>query len=356
MILKKVNNPNAQLLKALSICATLAAVTVPAYACQVPKSYYSNVFCTASNDHFLALTDAGTPVALINKSGRRVADLTRYNSIDVSKLNAGLVPVQRRGRVGYVSTSGREIIPAIYDVIAGDSQTKGWSRAVSNNRIVVKKGGAFGVIDTKNRVIVPFSRNNLSISDFKDNLARITTRNGTQWIDINGRPAADPTKAIANNNQAATVSSASSNASVTRSSTTASSTTQYPNPTQNSNVTQTAFSSSSYSEIWQPERRDGKWGFVNSNSVPMIKFLFEKVTPFSEGLAGVRMDNKWGFVNLAGELVIPFDFAESKVKRSGRDNYKGVEPFVFKDGKAWVGNNGVGAKMCIDTKGSYVSC
>ncbi len=139
MTLNTTRNSKSHLIKALSLCATLGVLSVPAYACQVPKSYYSNVFCTASSDYFLALKDSGQPVALIDKRGKRVADLSRYNGIDVSKFKDGLIPVQRRGKVGYINTSGREVIPAVYDVIAGDSQTKGWSRAVSNNRIVVKK-------------------------------------------------------------------------------------------------------------------------------------------------------------------------------------------------------------------------
>ena len=341
---------NASKIRALAVAITLSGLSVPAFACQIPKSYYSNVFCTASSDYFLALKDSGQPVALIDKRGKRVADLTRYNGIDVSKLKEGLIPVQRLGRVGYINTSGREVIPAVYDVISGDKQTKGWSRAVSNNRIVVKKGGNFGVIDTSNRVIVPFSANNQSISDFTGNLATINTRNGTQWVDINGRPTANPAQNIA--------------ATKTNLSGSGSQNTNFPqatvpspsNPIPSQPSQSTTVPSFINSEIWQPEQRDGKWGYVNSSGVPMIKFLFQQAMPFSEGLAGVRMDNKWGFVNLAGELVIPFNFEESKVRRIRSATYKGAEPFVFTGGKAWVANTDNGAQICIDTKGEYVSC
>lgn len=345
MTLNKIRTSKSHLIKAFSLCAALGAISVPAYACQVPKSYYSNVFCTASSDYFLALKDSGQPVALIDKRGKRVADLTRYNGIDVSKLKDGLIPVQRRGRVGYINTSGREVIPAVYDTITGDRQTKGWSRAVSNNRIVVKKGGNFGVIDTSNRVIVPFSANNQSISDYNGNLATITTRNGTQWVDINGRPAANPSKTVSNRNTTQTASTAKPVVNTTT-------------VIQSPSITQTPAPSPSYSntQVWQPEQRDGKWGYVNYSGVPMIKFLFQQAMPFSEGLAGVKMDNKWGFVNLAGELVIPFNFEESKLRRGRGTTYKGVQPFVFTDGKAWVGNAPNGAQMCIDNEGNYVSC
>ncbi|MBE8425075.1 WG repeat-containing protein, partial [Leptospira borgpetersenii serovar Balcanica] len=124
-----------------------------------------------------------------------------------------LIPVQRMGRVGYINTAGREVIPAIYDVITGDGKNKGWARAVNNNRIVVKKAGNFGVIDTKNRVIVPFSGNYQSISDFSGNLASITTRNGTQWVDINGRPTNNPVKTVPARNDTMTASSSNNKTS-----------------------------------------------------------------------------------------------------------------------------------------------
>ncbi|MCC3344376.1 WG repeat-containing protein [Psychrobacter sanguinis] len=344
---------SSRTIKSLSFCAALGAISVPAYACQVPKSYYSNVFCTSSSEYFLALKDSGQPVALIDKKGRRVADLSRYNGIDVSKFKDGLIPVQRMGRVGYINTAGREVIPAIYDVITGDGKNKGWARAVNNNRIVVKKAGNFGVIDTKNRVIVPFSGNYQNISDFSGNLATITTRNGTQWVDINGIPTNNPVKAVPARNDTMTASSSNN-----KTSTPLKRVVQTPTVAQSTTITQSPITNSSYanSEIWQVEQRDGKWGFVNSNGVPMIKFLFEQAAPFSEGLAGVRMENKWGFVNLAGELIIPFKFEESKVRRNRGATYKGVQPFVFTGGKAWVGNAPNGAQMCVDTKGDFVGC
>ncbi|WP_296403826.1 WG repeat-containing protein [Psychrobacter sp.] len=340
--------------KAVWILATLATISLPAYACQVPKSYYTNVFCTASSDYFLALKDSAQPVALIDKKGRRVADLMRYNNIDVSKLKEGLVPVQRLGRVGYIDVTGREVIPAIYDIISGDNQTKGWSRAVSNNRIVVKKGGSFGVIDTKNRIIIPFSADNLSISDFRGDSTSINTRNGPKWVDINGRPTANPLQVIPS--RKSTMTALGSNSTSSTSKPAAKTAPVIQSTSTPSTSAPVASSPKSNSEIWQPEQRDGKWGFVNRGDVPMIKFLFEQVTPFSEGLAGVRMENKWGFVNLAGELVIPFNYEESKVSRQSSTNYKGVQPFQFTNGKAWVANNANGDQICIDIKGSYVSC
>lgn len=357
-LLNKKNNVSGKssirLLTAISVTVTLSAITVPANACQIPKSYYSNVFCTANSNYFLALKDSGQPVALINNKGKRVANLMHYDSIDVSKFNEGLVPVQRLGRVGYINSSGIEVIPAIYQVMSGDKLTKGWSRAAINGRIVVKKQGKFGVINTQNKVIVPFSTLNKSISDFKENVAKVETTNGTRWIDINGNPVTEPTNKPKESSAVAATSSSGSSLSGS-----ATGSLPNPNPITTSpamNQSQNPAQHEAQKEVWVAEQRDYKWGFVDSNNVPMIKFLFDQVTPFSEGLAGVRMEDKWGFVNLAGELVIPFEFAENDVKREEGPLYKGKQPFEFIQGKAWVANNASGAKICINKEGKYVNC
>ena len=144
---------------------TTALFVIPsaqAASCKIPKSYYKNVSCTASSGYFLAVKDFGAPVALIDKQGKSLVDLTRYQKVDADKISAGLLPVMRNSHVGYLNMQGREVIPVMYDVL-NDGQ--GWARPVSEGRIVVKQGGHYGVIDTANRTIVPFSA---AISDIDD--------------------------------------------------------------------------------------------------------------------------------------------------------------------------------------------
>lgn len=318
---------------------SLQAIAMPAHACNIPKSYYKNVSCTASSRYFLAVKDSGAPVALINKQGNRAVDLSRYSQVDVSKLKNGIMPVQRAGRVGYVNMSGREVVPAIYDPIMQDPNTQGWARAANNDRIIVKKRGGFGIISANNNVILPFSSSYKTITDFSAGVAKVVKGNETFWIDTNARRTANP------NIRQPTIKTPLETPNLTQNSQNKS--------YQNSDRQVIPNSSLGRSEIWQPEKRDGKWGFIDRNGVPMITFSFEQVTPFSEGLAGVRFGDKWGFVNLAGELIIPFRFEESGIDRKGTT---GEQPFVFKEGKAWIGNLKNGKKMCIDTKGNGVGC
>ncbi|MGP5338344.1 WG repeat-containing protein [Psychrobacter maritimus] len=296
-----------------------------AASCKIPKSYYKNVSCTASSGYFLAIKDFGAPVALINKQGKSVVDLSRYQKVDADKISGGLLPVLRNGRVGYVNMQGRETIPAMYDML---KESQGWARPVSEGRIVVKQNGHYGVIDTANKTIVPFSAAISDIDDYRSGMTRVRKNQAISWLDKNGKPTRDP-----NSN-----SKADSQTSTTN---------------ENVKEMQQSAPSSPFTTL-QPRQQDGRWGFVDDNDVTMITYSFDEVRPFSEGLAGVRIDNEWGFVNLGGELVIPFRFDKSGV--SVGDSYKDQPAFVFTNGKAWIGNLKNGAKMCIDKEGSSVGC
>ena len=296
-----------------------------AASCKIPKSYYKNVSCTASSGYFLAIKDFGAPVALINKQGKSVVDLSRYQKVDADKISGGLLPVLRNGRVGYVNMQGRETIPAMYDML---KESQGWARPVSEGRIVVKQNGHYGVIDTANKTIVPFSAAISDIDDYRSGMTRVRKNQAISWLDKNGKPTRDP-----NSN-----SKADSQTSTTN---------------ENAKEMQQSAPSSPFTTL-QPRQQDGRWGFVDDNNVTMITYSFDEVRPFSEGLAGVRIDNEWGFVNLGGELVIPFRFDKSGV--SVGDSYKDQPAFVFTNGKAWIGNLKNGAKMCIDKEGSSVGC
>ena len=296
-----------------------------AASCKIPKSYYKNVSCTASSGYFLAIKDFGAPVALINKQGKSVVDLSRYQKVDADKISGGLLPVLRNGRVGYVNMQGRETIPAMYDML---KESQGWARPVSEGRIVVKQNGHYGVIDTANKTIVPFSAAISDIDDYRSGMTRVRKNQAISWLDKNGKPTRDP-----NSN-----SKADSQTSTTN---------------ENVKEIQQSAPSSPFTTL-QPRQQDGRWGFVDDNNVTMITYSFDEVRPFSEGLAGVRIDNEWGFVNLGGELVIPFRFDKSGV--SVGDSYKDQPAFVFTNGKAWIGNLKNGAKKCIDKEGSSVGC
>ena len=351
---------------------TTALFVIPsaqAASCKIPKSYYKNVSCTASSGYFLAVKDFGAPVALIDKQGKSLVDLTRYQKVDTDKISAGLLPVMRNSHVGYLNMQGREVIPVMYDVL-NDGQ--GWARPVSEGRIVVKQGGHYGVIDTANRTIVPFSAAISDIDDYRGGMARVRKNKAISWLDKEGNIKNANTQSTNTQNAGVKKDNSKSNDgksaknSRVNDRTAASKSEVKPSARANSTQKNSASIPINRFTTLQPRQQDGRWGFVDDNNVTMITYSFDEVRPFSEGLAGVRIDAEWGFINLGGELVIPFSFKDFDGSNNFNDSnnkslsldsrYKDKPSFVFVADKAWIGSLENGTKMCIDKEGAAVAC
>ena len=351
---------------------TTALFVIPsaqAASCKIPKSYYKNVSCTASSGYFLAVKDFGAPVALIDKQGKSLVDLTRYQKVDADKISAGLLPVMRNSHVGYLNMQGREVIPVMYDML-NDGQ--GWARPVSEGRIVVKQGGHYGVIDTANRTIVPFSAAISDIDDYRGGMARVRKNKAISWLDKEGNIKNANTQSTNTQNAGVKKDNSKSNDgksaknSRVNDRTAASKSEVKPSARANSTQKNSASIPINRFTTLQPRQQDGRWGFVDDNNVTMITYSFDEVRPFSEGLAGVRIDAEWGFINLGGELVIPFSFKDFDGSNNFNDSnnkslsldsrYKDKPSFVFVADKAWIGRLENGTKMCIDKEGAAVAC
>lgn len=57
-------------------------------------------------------------------------------------------------------------------------------------------------------------------------------------------------------------------------------------------------------------RVDGKEGFMNPKGEVVIPTTFQKVYPFSDGLAAVQVEDLWGFIDADGKMVIEPQFVE----------------------------------------------
>lgn len=351
---------------------TTALFVIPsaqAASCKIPKSYYKNVSCTASSGYFLAVKDFGAPVALIDKQGKSLVDLTRYQKVDTDKISAGLLPVMRNSHVGYLNMQGREVIPVMYDVL-NDGQ--GWARPVSEGRIVVKQGGHYGVIDTANRTVVPFSAAISDIDNYRGGMARVRKNKAISWLDKEGNIKNANTQSTNTQNAGVKKDNSKSNdgksAKNSRVNDRTATSKSEVTPSARANSTQKNSASIAINRFTtlQPRQQDGRWGFVDDNNVTMITYSFDEVRPFSEGLAGVRIDAEWGFINLGGELVIPFSFKDFDGSNNFNDSnnkslsldsrYKDKPSFVFVADKAWIGSLENGTKMCIDREGAAVAC
>lgn len=310
------------LTKTVGVFGLLAASIGAAHACTLPKSDFKNLKCTTTSDMYVAFRDNGSPVALVNKSGKKVVDLFAYDAVLTSQFHAGLLPVRKGNKIGYINRAGRVVVPIIYDSFGGSQ----WARGVSAGKIVVKKEGQLLTLNTSGQVI---------------------GREQPKAEPKKSEAKTEPKKADPKPTQAKTEQKSEPKKSE-------------PKKTGKP-VAKTTQNPAHNNPKWADDnffahKQGNKWGYINRAGTPMIVYAFEEAAPFSEGLAGVRMDGKWGFITPAGDLVIDFRFNDKGIAIMSRDVPELVAPFVFKDGRAWVGNLKDGKKLCIDKLGKNVDC
>lgn len=68
-------------------------------------------------------------------------------------------------------------------------------------------------------------------------------------------------------------------------------------------------------------KHEGKAGFMNTNGVIVIPAIYEKVYPFTDGLAAVQVKGKWGFIDATGKMVIKPQFADVGLFSDGMASY-----------------------------------
>lgn len=67
-----------------------------------------------------------------------------------------------------------------------------------------------------------------------------------------------------------------------------------------------------FADGWAAVKKDGKWGFIDTDGQVMIDFRFEDARSFGQHLAAVKENDLWGYVSLHGEMVIGPAFQDAK--------------------------------------------
>lgn len=302
---------------------TIAALSLPANAayednCLPPKTSYAEVNCTDVDSIFVAHDKDYQPQALINKQGKVIANLKGYEAVDQWGMTSGFFAVQKNGKVGYMNTQGKLVVPTIYDDLQDpdDKYDETWANSVMDGRIVVRKNGKFGIIDTANKVILPFNNKYGYIDDFSEGMAAVRSKAG-KWgfINLNGKEVVAPQYDYLNGNFGGYYG---------------------------------------FNEGLVSVAKGEKWGYITKTGKVAVPFIYDEARPFREGLAGVLKNGKWGFVNGANKTIIPFQYADKNVERLSV-NYMGANYFIFYDGQAQVASI-KGNDVCINKAAKKVAC
>lgn len=299
-----------------------ACFALPAQAyeddCKPPKSSYAEVSCTADDNYFIARDNNFNTQALLNKQGKKVADLRGYDNIDVWMMNEGVFAVMKNDKVGYMNTQGKLVVPTIYDnlIDPDDKYDETWANPVSEGRIVVAKNGKYGIIDTNNKLIMPFTSKYSFIDAVNEGMALVRSKSGKYgFVDKNGKEVIAP-------KYQATVGH---------------------------------FGGSYGFQQGLAGMYDGKkWGYITKSGKVAVPFIYDEIRPFSESVAGVLRNGKWGFINGANKTVIPFQYSDNNVERYS-SNFMGANYFIFRDGVAEVATIN-DQEVCINKSAKKVAC
>lgn len=191
-----------------------------------------------------------------------------------------LFPICEKDRFGYINQKGERIIdPYFY-----------WADEFSEGLAAVSDGLAFGFIDTKGHIVIPYQFLNVG-GPFNGGIAPIITLDGKHgYVNRDGKVFAQGISKIS----------------------------FHPD-----------------SEGLLKFDKDNKFGFVDTNGNIVIEPQFDDISEFSEGLAAVKLNNYWGYINKSGKIVIKCRFEKAKDFKQGLAPVKvfGQWGFIDKKGK-----------------------
>lgn len=214
-----------------------------------------------------------------------------------------------------MNTQGELIVPTVYDIMRDpDNQyDETWAEPVSDGRILVAKNGRFGIIDTANKVIMPFTDKYATIKSISEGMAPVMSKSG-KWgfVDNNGKEVIAP---------------------------------QYDDI---SNKFATPYG---FSQGLVGMKKNNKWGYITKAGTVAIPFIYDEIRPFSEGLAGVLKNGKWGFIDNTNKTIIAFKYSDSNIDHYDID----VDYFIFDNSIAKIATVN-DQPLCIDKSNIEVGC
>lgn len=196
----------------------------------------------------------------------KVADLTQPHSRSTAQpltcitdsiyagtlgYSEGLLSVVRNGRFGFVDTTGREVVPCIYDETGLFQQ----------GRTLVRIGDRYGIVDTAGRIILPLeydpapSRGNPYT--YNDSRALIAKNGKLTYVDLDGRPIL---------------------------------------PFALDDAYQ-------FSDGLAAVKMNGAWGYIDTTGNIFMPFVFDRAAPYQYGRAEVVYNGHVSKVDLKGRCV-----------------------------------------------------
>ena len=198
----------------------------------------------------------------VNKDNSQVIEFIYESASDFCE---GLACVRKNGKSGFIDKTNTIIIPFIYDNVHS------FVNGLSNVRI----GEMWGVIDKTGKVVIPIEFNDL------DEIIYLTDQSNNQIYPKIIQIGSEFSLNIYNNNS--------------------------PNNRLYNCIDKYGLG---FSDDLIDVEFNSKWGFVDRNNNQIIDFLYDDITPFSEGLSGILKGEYWGFIDQSGNKIIDFKYEQ----------------------------------------------
>lgn len=116
-----------------------------------------------------------------------------------------------------------------------------------------------------------------------------------------------------------------------------------------------------FSEGYAAVKKEGKWGYIDTEGNVVIQPKYDGANSFSEGLAAVQTNGKWGYIDTTGNVVIPFTLQSTFAFSEGLAVYgsglyygyldttgKAVTPAIYSEASSF--RNGI---ACVKKENRY---
>jgi len=204
----------------------------------------------------------------------------------------GLIGVMKDQKYGFCDSTGREVIPCIYDKPS----------SFEEGAAVVDKDGLIGFIDKTGKELFPFRKYDYA-AGFENGLSSFRIiKNGKElygFLDKTGNEVVPPVY---------------------------------------SEVKISWFDHGSYAIV----QKGGKWGTITRQNTVVIPFEYDAINDFNGGITTAKKNGKWGIVDTANKVLAPFTMAYKTVNEfSGGyahvQNDKDQKGFIDVNGKEAFG-------------------
>lgn len=276
------------------------------------------------------------------EANRYVYELGRDFYQAAADIYKGSIQVKQEGYWGLADRQGRLIIPCEYD----------WISTYSGDRAVVQKGGVISAVDSDNNRVALFHGDASEFSNFGENRLALHTPEG--WLVAGGELRTggillEEIGMYCNGCAAAKLDGKWGLLSPDGTEWTLAP--QYDGIIQDElgrsfdqnavfvqkgNQVLLLVEGEQVGEIyedaqpfhggWAAVKRNGIWGYVDTEGTVQIDFQFQNARSFSGHLAAVETEDGWGYIDLQGKIVIAPEFSEAK------SFYQGSAPVKTTDG------------------------